>query len=87
MDWLSNDILSLVGANYSERLELYDFIVQELKLREHLCPHRIRPVRTTLENQREDLSRCARKAEGRGLMAEGSIIGIVSPFVCASIGV
>ena len=55
MDWLSNDILSLVGANYSERLELYDFIVQELKLREHLCPHRIRPVRTTLENQREDL--------------------------------
>jgi len=55
MDWLSNDILSLIGAKYSERLELYDFIIKELKLRENIYPHRIRPVRITLENQGKDL--------------------------------
>ena len=55
IDWLNNDILALAGANYTERLELYNFIVEELKLREQLCAHRIRPVRTALENQREDL--------------------------------
>ena len=55
MDWLSNDILSLAGADYNERFELFDFIVEELKAREELCRHRIRPVRIALENQREDL--------------------------------
>ncbi len=55
MDWLSNDVLTLAGADYQERLELYDFIVEELKAREELCRHRIRPVRIALENQREDL--------------------------------
>ncbi|MGF1485636.1 MAG: hypothetical protein ACFBSE_00800, partial [Prochloraceae cyanobacterium] len=54
IDWLSNDILSLVGGKYSCRIELYNFIIEELKLREHLCSHRIRPVRITLENQREN---------------------------------
>ncbi len=55
IDWLSNDVLALAGGDYNERLELYDFIIKELKLREKLCAHRIRPVRTALENQREDL--------------------------------
>ncbi len=55
MDWLSNDILALAGTDYKERLELYDFIVEELKSREELCSHRIRPVRIALENQRKDL--------------------------------
>ncbi|MDJ0717213.1 MAG: hypothetical protein QNJ54_23850 [Prochloraceae cyanobacterium] len=55
IDWLSNDVLALGGVDYNQRLELYDFIVEELKLREQLCAHRIRPVRTALENQREDL--------------------------------
>ena len=55
MDWLSNDILSLAGADYNERVELFYFILEELKLREELCRHRIRPVRIALENQGKDL--------------------------------
>ncbi len=55
IDWLSHDIFSLAGADYNERIELFDFIVEELKMREKLCLHRIRPVRTALENQRKDL--------------------------------
>ena len=55
MDWLSNDILSLAGADYNERVELFNFVLEELKLREELCRHRIRPVRIALENQGKDL--------------------------------
>ncbi len=54
-DWLKNDILPLAGSNYHCRSELWDFIVAELKQREALCVHRIRPFRTALENQKEDL--------------------------------
>lgn len=53
--WLSHDILALAGPAWEERQELFNFIVRELRLREALCPHRIRPVRTALENQRDDL--------------------------------
>ncbi len=54
-DWLRNDILALAGPDWSERRELWDFIVAELKQREALCLHRLRPFRTALENQKEDL--------------------------------
>ena len=54
-DWLRNDILALAGPDYHSRSELWDFIVAELKQREALCLHRIRPFRTALENQKEDL--------------------------------
>ncbi len=60
MNWLSNDILAKSGPEAIERLELFDFIVTELKAREELCPHRIRPLRTTLENQRDALLAFAR---------------------------
>jgi len=50
--WLSHDILALAGPSLEERQELFDFIVEELRIREALCPHRMRPVRTALENQR-----------------------------------
>ena len=53
--WLSHDILALAGPVWEERQELFDFIVEELRIREALCPHRIRPLRTALENQRDDL--------------------------------
>ncbi len=55
IDWLSKDVFSLAGADYNERIELFNFILEELKSREELCRHRIRPVRIALENQREDL--------------------------------
>lgn len=53
--WLREDVLALVGPDYQERSELYDFIVDSLKEREALLPHRISPVRRFLENQRSSL--------------------------------
>ena len=55
LGWLRNDILALAGPNWQSRSELWDFIVAELKQSEALCLHRIRPFRTALENQKEDL--------------------------------
>ncbi len=54
-DWLRKDILALAGPDWHSRSELWDFIVDELKQREALCLHRIRPFRSALENQKEDL--------------------------------
>ena len=54
-DWMQNDILSLAGPDLAGRRELFDFVVEELRAREPLCSHRIRPVRRSLENQRDDL--------------------------------
>ena len=53
--WMQQDILALVGQELKTRKELFDFIVEELRQREPLLPHRIAPVRKALENQRDDL--------------------------------
>ena len=53
--WLREDILSVAGPEYGHRCGLYDFVVAELRAREPACPHRIRPVRRLLENQRDHL--------------------------------
>ena len=54
-DWMNNDILSAAGPDLRTRQQLYDFVVQELRTRESLCPHRIRAVRCMLENHRDNL--------------------------------
>ena len=54
-DWLRREILSLAGADYATRRELFDFVVAELRTRQPLCPHRIGPVVSALTNQRDDL--------------------------------
>jgi hypothetical protein len=54
-DWLRHDILTVAGPESAVRRESYDFVVAELRAREGACPHRIRPVRTMLANQRDDL--------------------------------
>jgi hypothetical protein len=54
-DWLHDDILSLAGPDLTTRQALYDFVVEELIALEPRCPHRIRPVRRALQNQRDDL--------------------------------
>ncbi len=54
-DWVGNDILSLAGPDLTTRIEMFDFVVEELQRLEPLCKHRIRPVRRALENQRDDL--------------------------------
>jgi hypothetical protein len=49
--WLQRDILAVAGPDYQTRLELLDFVVAELRLREGQCEQQIRPVRVMLENQ------------------------------------
>jgi len=54
-DWMQNDILSAAGPDLRSRQQLYDFVVEELRIRESVCPHRISPVRCMLENHRDNL--------------------------------
>ena len=58
--WLREDVLALVGPDFTTRQELFDFVVDELKQREPLAPDRIAPVRRGLENQRDELLAFAR---------------------------
>jgi hypothetical protein len=53
--WLREDILAVAGPDHATRTALYDWVVAELRAREAQCPHRLRPVRTLLENQRDAL--------------------------------
>lgn len=53
--WLRIDILSLAGAEWSERMELMDFIIEELQLREDQAHKGIKALRTALSNQKSDL--------------------------------
>jgi hypothetical protein len=52
---MDNDILLLAGPSLAQRHQLYDFVVDQLRDLEPQCPHRIRPVRTMLENHGPDL--------------------------------
>jgi hypothetical protein len=54
-DWIKDDILSLGGDDYDTRVELYDYVVNELRCLEPQCSYRIKPVRRLLENQKTDL--------------------------------
>src|SRR5205823_931995 len=51
--WLHHDVLAVPGPDYASRCALYDWIVAELRRREPQCSHRIRPVRSLLEKQRD----------------------------------
>lgn len=53
--WLGHDMLSLAGPCLDERRDLFDFIVEQLRLRESLAPHRIRPLRVALQRQHDDV--------------------------------
>jgi hypothetical protein len=53
--WLREDILTVAGPDQATRRALYDWVAAELRARAAQCPHRLRPVRTLLENQREAL--------------------------------
>jgi hypothetical protein len=54
-DWLHHDILCFSGPSALVRKELFDFVVAELRARQHLAFHRVEPLATALENQRDDL--------------------------------
>ena len=53
--WLRIDILPLAGPEWSERMELMNFIIEELKLRECQAHKGIKALRTALSNQKSDL--------------------------------
>lgn len=53
--WLRDDILCFQGPDHAVRQELFDFVVAEMRAREHLAPHRITPIRKALAQQRDDL--------------------------------
>jgi hypothetical protein len=61
--WLRQDILAVPGPDYASRCALYDWIVAELRIRESQCPHKIRPVRCLLENQRDPLLAFAKQLD------------------------
>jgi hypothetical protein len=61
--WLRQDILAVRGPDYANRLALYNWLVDELRLREPRCPHKIRPVRCLLENQRDHLLAFAKQLD------------------------
>ena len=53
--WLREDILSATGPDYTTKCDLFDFVVNELRYREHFAPHRIGPLRKLLENHKDEL--------------------------------
>jgi hypothetical protein len=61
VDWFRHDILTVAGPCYTDRCQLHDFVVVELKARASKCPHRLEPICRALENQRDDLLAFARR--------------------------
>jgi hypothetical protein len=53
--WLRLDVFAVTGLPYADRTALFDFIVAELQARAPLCPHRLDPVCTLLQNHRDQL--------------------------------
>jgi hypothetical protein len=53
--WLHDDVYAVSGLPYADRCALCDFILAELQARQPLCPHRLGPVCTLLENHRAEL--------------------------------
>ena len=53
--WLRIDILSLAGPEWSERMELMNFIIEELQQREDQAHKGIRALKIALSNQKSDL--------------------------------
>jgi hypothetical protein len=65
VQWMRADVLGGAGLSLAVRQELYDFLVQELRLRQNGCPHRLKALVRTLENQRDLLLGWAHALEGR----------------------
>jgi len=55
LQWMSHDLLELVGPPLAVRQELFDFIVAQLQQRECQEHPQIRTLRKSLHNQRDDL--------------------------------
>jgi hypothetical protein len=53
--WLRADVFAVSALPYTVRRTLFDFILAELQARLPLCPHRLGPVCTLLQNHRDQL--------------------------------
>jgi hypothetical protein len=53
--WLHADVFAVSALPYADRGALFDFIVAEMQARAPLCPHRLGPVCTLLQNHRDQL--------------------------------
>jgi hypothetical protein len=53
--WLRADVFAVSALPYADRAALFDFLLAELQARVPLCPHRLGPVCTLLQNHREQL--------------------------------
>lgn len=61
--WLRQEVFAVSGLPYTDRCVLYDFLLAELKARQHLCPHRFKPVCSLLENHRDTILAFAAQLE------------------------
>jgi hypothetical protein len=80
--WLKNDILSLVGPDFSTRQVLLNFVVEELRAREPQYPNRIRKVRTFLANNGNNLLQFANEI-ALGIATIAADLGIDPHYVRA----
>lgn len=53
--WLRQDVLSVAGPPLPQRQELFDFVLAELRARQPLCEHRLRPVCSVLRGYQAQL--------------------------------
>ena len=53
--WMQEDVFALYGPPHKERIQMYAFIVEQLKELESQYQHRIRPIRVLLANHCEEL--------------------------------
>lgn len=68
-------VQALAGADTDARRQLLDFVIESLRQREHLRPHRIQPVRVMLENQRDLLLAFAAEIDAK-LIAGAHELGV-----------
>ena len=55
LSWLRMDILSLAESPWTERMELMNFVLEELEMRENQAHQGIKTFKKALFNQKEDL--------------------------------
>jgi hypothetical protein len=68
--WLRQDVLAVAGPCYADRVLLYDFILEELRVRLPACSHRLSPIYRVLKSHRDELLAFARALdEGLGRLA------------------
>lgn len=72
--WFQHDILKVAGYDYQTRYELLRFIATELELVEKQMPHRIQPVRKTLQNKAEKILGFVKNLETK-LVAYAELLG------------